>query len=72
MVNKSKQEKLYSVPEAAEVLGVSHDTVARWCKRGDVFPNVVISNPFAGRTRYMVPERDLLAVKARMNEPVFT
>jgi len=72
MPNKQKQIKYLSVPEAAEILGVSDDTVLRWCRSGSIFPDVVIKNPYAQRTRFRIPESDVLAVKERLNEPVFS
>jgi predicted DNA-binding transcriptional regulator AlpA len=69
---KQKETKYLSVPEAADVLGVSDDTVLRWCRSEIVFPNVVVKNPYAQRTRFRIPESDVLAVKERLNEPVFS
>jgi excisionase family DNA binding protein len=71
MVNTKKDERLFSVQEAAQKLGVSHDTVARWCRDG-LFPHVVKENPFSKRVRFRIPEKDVVAVMERMNEPLFS
>ena len=67
---KKPKNELLSVPKVAEMLGVSHDTVARWCRSGTVFPNVKIQNPFAMRTRFLVPVSDVEDVKKVLNEKV--
>ena len=71
MVNAKKFEQYLSVQEVAQKLGVSHDTVARWCRDG-LFPNVVKENPFSKRVRLRIPEKDVVAVMERMNEPLFS
>jgi predicted DNA-binding transcriptional regulator AlpA len=68
MPKTTKQNELLSVPEVAKRLGVSHDTVGRWCRSGIVFPNVVLKNPFGMRSRFLVPVADVDAVMKVLNE----
>jgi len=49
----------YTVQEAAEYLGVSRDTIMRWCKEG-IFPNAHKTGP-GQQSAWAVPKMDVAA-----------
>lgn len=57
--------KQLTIKEAAEILGVSHDTVTRWVKTGKV--KGTKKGPFPGRTSpILIPDSEIKRVKKLM------
>jgi excisionase family DNA binding protein len=59
--------KTYTIPEFANALGVSRDTVERLIKRGTI--KAAKKNPFGGRTSpLMIPASELARAKKLRDE----
>lgn len=56
-----------STREAAERLGVTQQSIARWIKQG-AFPNVFRLNPDAKRPTYRIPISDIEAFEERRGQ----
>jgi excisionase family DNA binding protein len=57
--------KLYSVNEAAELIGIKPSTLRRWIKKGIVYPKTSGS---AFRTRYKFTYKMIQHIKKHKNE----
>lgn len=57
-------ETVYSVSEAAKILGVSIKTIHAWIGQG-YFPGAYKLNPLAKRSEYRVPKSDVDNILSR-------